>query len=111
MESYCFNENVSVKNIKQSRLIFLSNCAVCGKKNQDSFKFKNSVLFTNFSYVWNDYLKMNKTVNKFLLDEDKIMPKLHLRKPGFNYSSFASFTEHRERIQKFEETYDLKHTC
>ena len=51
MESYCFNENFSVKNIKQSRLIFLSNCAVCGKKNQDSFKFKNSVLFTNFSYV------------------------------------------------------------
>ena len=54
---------------------------------------------------------MNKTVNKFLLGEDKIMPKLHLRKPGFNYSYFASFTEHRERIQKFKETCDLKHTC
>ena len=39
METYCFscknytaNENSSVKNTKQNRLMLLSNCAVCGKK-------------------------------------------------------------------------------
>ena len=45
---------------------------------------------------------MNEIVKKFLLDGDKIIPELHLRKPDFNYSSFATFTKHRERIQKFK---------
>ena len=35
------------------------------------------------------------------------MPELHLRQPGFTYSVFGPFTEHRERIQKFKETGDL----
>ena len=50
MKTYCVsckklnaNENFSVKNTKQNRLMFLSNCSVFGKKNQDSFKMKNAV--------------------------------------------------------------------
>ena len=36
------------------------------------------------------------------------MSELHL-KAGFTYSSYVSFTKHRERIQKFRETGNLKH--
>ena len=50
METYCVscnkinaNQNFSVKNTKENRLMFLSNCAVCGKKNQDSLEIKNFV--------------------------------------------------------------------
>ena len=52
---------------------------------------------------------MNKMVKKFLLAGDKFMPKLYLRQPGFTYSAFEPFTKHRERIQKFRETGNLKH--
>ena len=47
METYCVrckkntaNNNSSVKRIKQNRLMFLSNCAICGEKNQGSLKIK-----------------------------------------------------------------------
>ena len=36
------------------------------------------------------------------------MPKLHLKQPGFIYSSCEPFTKHRQRIQKFRETSTLK---
>ena len=39
------------------------------------------------------------------------MQKLHLRPPGCNYSECRPFTKHRERIQKFRETGNLKHLC
>ena len=37
------------------------------------------------------------------------MPELHLKHPRFTYSACGPFTEHRERIQKFRETDNLKH--
>ena len=52
---------------------------------------------------------MNKIITKFLLTGDKIMPELHLKQPGFTCSACESFTKHRERIQKFRETRNLKH--
>ena len=52
---------------------------------------------------------MNKIINKFLLTGDKFMPELHLKQPGFTYSACGPFTKHRERIQKFRETGNLKH--
>ena len=44
---------------------------------------------------------MNEIVNKFLLDGDKFMPKMHLKQPGFTYSACGPFTENKKRIQKF----------
>ena len=35
---------------------------------------------------------MNDIINKFLLAEDKFMPEMHLRQPGFIYSACGSFT-------------------
>ena len=37
------------------------------------------------------------------------MPELYLKQPGFTYSVCGPFTKHRERIQKFRETGNLKH--
>ena len=39
---------------------------------------------------------------------DKFMPKLLLKQPEFTYSTCGPFTKHRERIQKFTETDNLK---
>ena len=36
------------------------------------------------------------------------MPELHLRQSGFTYNACEPFTKHRERIQKFKETGNLK---
>ena len=43
------------------------------------------------------------------MNDDKFMPELHLKQPGFTYSACGPFTKHRERIQKFRETGNLKH--
>ena len=47
METYCVsfkkntkNENSSVRNSKQNRLMTLSNCAICGKKKKKKKKKK-----------------------------------------------------------------------
>ena len=52
---------------------------------------------------------MKNNVNKVLLAEDMLMPKLHLRQPKFTYSACGPFTKHHERIKKFRETGDLKY--
>ena len=52
---------------------------------------------------------MNKIINKFLLTGDKFIPELHLKQPGFTYGASGPFTKHRESIQKFRETGNLKY--
>ena len=49
---------------------------------------------------------MNEIVNNFLLAEDKFIPEMHLRQPGFTYSVYRPFTKTKERMQKFKETVD-----
>ena len=76
------NENSSVRKSKQERLMLLSNCVVCGKKKLTFIKNKE---LSNFNNIWNDWFKMNKIINKFLLTGVKFMPELHLKQPGFTY--------------------------
>ena len=52
---------------------------------------------------------MNKIINKLLLTGDKFMSQLLLKQPEFTYSACGPFPKHRERIQKFNETGNLKH--
>ena len=52
---------------------------------------------------------MNKTASKFLLTEDKFIPALHLRQQGFTYRPCEPFIEHRESIQKYQETGNLNY--
>ena len=37
---------------------------------------------------------------------DKFMPEMHLKQPGFIYSACEAFTKNKERIQKFKEAGD-----
>ena len=47
---------------------------------------------------------MNEIVNKLLLADDKFMPEMHLKQPGFIYSACGPFTRNKERIGKFTQT-------
>ena len=47
---------------------------------------------------------MNEIVNKFLLVEDKFLPEMHLKQPGFTYSVYCPFTKNKERIEKVMQT-------
>ena len=47
---------------------------------------------------------MTEIVNQFLLVGDKLMPEIHLKQPGFTYSSCGPFTKNKERIEKFMQT-------
>ena len=51
---------------------------------------------------------MNKINHTFLLTGDKFMPELHLKQPRFTISACGQFTKHRQRVQKFRETGNLK---
>ena len=57
----------------------------------------------------NKIINMNNTINKFLLAGDKFMPEIHLKQPGFTYSACVPCTKHKERIQKFKETGDVRY--
>ena len=54
-------------------------------------------------------LKWIKSLTIFLLTGDKFIPEIHLKQPGFTSSACGPFTKHRERIQKFRETSNLKY--
>ena len=54
---------------------------------------------------------MNQIVNKFLLARDKFMPEMHLKQPGFAYSTCGPLNKYKERIflEKIEETGDTSY--
>ena len=41
---------------------------------------------------------MNEIVYKFILAGSKVMPEMHLKQPGFTYSTCGPFTKKKERI-------------
>ena len=51
---------------------------------------------------------MNQIVKKFSLAEDKFMPEMHLRQPGFIYSTCGPFTRNKQRIQKFMQAGEIQ---
>ena len=50
---------------------------------------------------------MNEIVNQFLLADNKFMPEMHLKQPGYTYSNDGPFTKNKERIEKFMQTENL----
>ena len=52
---------------------------------------------------------MNAIVNMVLLAEDKLMPEMHLKQPGFTYSVCGPFTKNKERINIIKETGDSRY--
>ena len=50
---------------------------------------------------------MNKTVNTFLLGENKFISEMHLKQPGFTFTPCGPlFTKDKQRIQKIKEIGD-----
>ena len=47
---------------------------------------------------------MNQIVNKLLLAGNKFMPEMHLRQPGFTYSTCGPFAKNKQRVDKFMQT-------
>ena len=41
---------------------------------------------------------MNEIVYKFILAGSKVMPEMHLKQPGFTYSTCGPFTKKKERL-------------
>ena len=50
---------------------------------------------------------MNEIVNQFLLADNKFMPEMHLKQPGYTYSTNGPFTKNKERIEKFMQTENI----
>ena len=48
-------------------------------------------------------------MNRFLLGGDKLISEIHLKQPGFTYSTCGAFHKNKERMQKFKETRDLRY--
>ena len=83
--------------------MFLSNCAICGKKKLIFLKKKKNSTILMISS------KMNKAIKKYLLNGNKVLPELHLKQLGFTCSACRPLTKHLERIQIFREIDNLKH--
>ena len=45
---------------------------------------------------------MKEIETKFLLAEDKFMPEMHLKQPGFTYGACGPFTKNKEKIQSLK---------
>ena len=48
--------------------------------------------------------KTNEIVNKFLLVGANFSPEMHLKQPGFTYTTCGPCTKTKERIEKFTQT-------
>ena len=86
--------------------MLLSNCAVFHKKKSTFIK---NIQLHNFDNTSNDQYKMNKIIIKFLLTRDKFMLELLLKQLGSTYNACGPFAKHHKRIQKLQETGNLKY--
>ena len=85
--------------------MLLSNCAVCGKKNHFLLKVKNSIISAIFEMI---ILQLIKSLT-ILFYWRQISARMYSKQPGSTYIPCGTFTKHRERIQKFRQTGNLKH--
>ena len=126
MLSYCLkckknteSINPKISATSYGKTMILSKCAMCCSKKSEFIKkqeakgllsnldirtplskFQHCEMFFFLNY------KMNDTINKFLIAGGKFM---HLKQPGFTYSTCGSCTKNKERIQKFQQTGDSRY--
>ena len=111
MEQYCFYQNVQCVIVKKSKFIkhqdtsgLLSSLGI--KTRLRKIPLVVSLLFQRYEQV-NTRYKMNEIVNRFLLAEDKFMPKMHLRQPKFTYSACGLFRKNKDQIQTLKKIGDF----
>ena len=56
------------------------------------------------------YLKLNNTVNKFLLARDRFMLEMHLKQQGFTYSARELFSQTNKNA-KIQRSNELDKVC
>ena len=119
MKWYCLqckkdteNKNSRVSNASNGRTMILSNCAICDSKKSRFIKneetkglLSNLGVRTQLSKVpkLGDILmciKMNEIINKFVLAGENCMPQIHLKQPGFTYSTYGPFIKNKEKTKK-----------
>ena len=52
---------------------------------------------------------MSEVINKFLLEDDKVMAEMHLKQPIFIYSACRPFPKNNVTIEKFKEIRDTNY--
>ena len=116
MESYCLKCRKYTKNIgpqvsrsSNGKIIILSKCKICNSKKSTFINNQQaSGLLSNLGIktplhkipILGDilfwmHIKMNETINKYLLAGDKFMPEMHLKQSGFTYSAWGPFTKNK----------------
>lgn len=55
-----------------------------------------------FGIFFSRSISINNIINNFLKARDNLMPEMHLRQPGFTYSSCGPRTKKKTRIQKLK---------
>ena len=51
---------------------------------------------------------MNEIINKYFLAEEKFMPEIHLRKPGFTYIAYGPFTKKKKNKYKNLKKHEIQ---
>ena len=109
-------ENIEPKMVrtKNNRLIMQAKFPVCGIKKSRFVKEQEAKCLLSNLRIKTPLskipllnilsVKMNEIVNKFLLLGDKFIPEMHLKQPGFTYSTCGPFTKNKGRIEKFMQT-------
>ena len=117
MKTFCVKcrKNTEISNskifiTKNNRLIMQSKFPICGIKilrfvkeqeakdllsNLERHHWVNSIV----RYFVLRCIKMNETVNKFLLAGVKFIPEMHLKQLGFNYSVCGLFTRNKNKLK------------
>ena len=99
--------------------MILSNCAICDSKKSRFLKNEETKgLLSNLGVktqsskvpILGDILmciKMNEIINKFVLAGENCMSQMHLKQPGFTYSTYGPFTKNKEKNKKLKEIGDI----
>ena len=78
------------------------------RQNWLLLKIKNSTVLIIFEMISLKWVK--SLTNFYWLEENLGLPELYLKQPRFTYGACGPFTKHHERIQKYRETVNLKHS-
>ena len=111
-----YNIDPKMVRTKNNRLIMQSNCPVSGIKKSRFVKeqetkglLSNLGIKTRLSKIplLNTFLsvKMNESVNRFLLAGETFMPEMHLKQPGFTYSACGPFTKTKKELKGLYKLY------
>ena len=96
------SKNPKVVRTKNGRIMLLSKCEMCnGKKSKFIKEHEARELLSNLGIrtplsqiLWNEWN------NKQIFISRRWIYEMHLKQPGFTYSSCVPFTKNKDKIEK-----------